>query len=270
MEYRVNSFRDQSEDRHNIFELCSRFACDIISLIDDSTGTQEDSNDEELTKEYMRFRDWLGPNVVQMAQSCIVGPLLNGIKVYDDNTASFELGSFAKGRYRDEFSTMRARIRWICSEVPSLISAYGELYDHEVEPAGELINRALEATAQEDLPDDIYELAEEIETLYLHCCPGARVVRGDEKDIASARETALEAMAFINKEFERRAEVQRRIDSGELEGETTEEKVSTIESSIRALDSEIESLVVKISSIKSERSRLVHDLEEAERLGNAS
>jgi len=259
---RIKAFRDQSEDRHQVFKLCSRFACDILSIIDEVTGVPADLQDEELSEEYVKFRNWLGPNVVSMTQSCVVGPLLNGLSVYEDGTASYTPGVYAQRSFEVTSSTTRSRIRWICSEVPSLIDAYGELYEEELPDAYNLVEKGISALSSSLEDEHLYDLSEQLETLYLHVSPGARVIRGDEKAIAVARGVALEAVHFINQEFEKRKEQQRLIDEGEAEGETTEEQIESLRRSISLLDDQILEAESSLDLFLKNKKMLISKIEE--------
>ena len=53
-ELQIRTFRDQSTDRHEVYELCARFACDILSMIDDATGADPDAGSQEMAEEYVR------------------------------------------------------------------------------------------------------------------------------------------------------------------------------------------------------------------------
>lgn len=269
-ELQIRTFRDQSTDRHEVYELCARFACDILSMIDDATGADPDAGSQEMAEEYVRFRNWLGPNIVQMAQSSVVGPLLHGLTVFEDGSASFYPGSFSKRSHKDVAAGTEGRIRWICSEVPSLISAYGELYDEEVEPAFALVERASGMIENGAKMEELYEVVEELETLYLHCSPGARIVRGDEKAVASARETCLEAVAFINKEYEKRSAAQRLIDSGEAEGESSEEKIEEANKVLALTEDHLQNTLARLDSLKKNKEGILSQIREYERLRDGS
>tara|TARA_Y100000114_G_scaffold157144_1_gene187390 strand:+ start:2102 stop:2932 length:831 start_codon:yes stop_codon:yes gene_type:complete len=263
---KIKSFQDQSADRHQVFKLCSRFACDVLSIIDEVTGTPDEDGDEALNEEYIKFRNWLGPNVVSLAQSCVVGPLLSGLTVYEDGTASYTAGSYAERKFQVGGNVTRGRIRWICSEVPSLIEAYGELYEDEIPDALDLVEKGVAALSTSVEDEDLYDLADQLETLYLHCSPGARVIRGDEKAIAVAQEVALEAVHFINQEFERRKKQQILIDEGKAEGETSEEKIKAFRKSISLLDDQIMQSEASIEDMQRNRKMLVSKMEDLEEI----
>tara|TARA_B100000927_G_scaffold278034_1_gene260246 strand:- start:12328 stop:13158 length:831 start_codon:yes stop_codon:yes gene_type:complete len=269
-ELQIRTFRDQSTDRTEVYELCARFACDVLSMIDDATGTDPENGSPEVAEEYLRFRNWLGPNIVQMTQSSVVGPLLSGLTVFDDGSASFVGGNFTSRKHKDVAMGTEGRIRWICSEVPSLIDAYGELYEEEVEPAIKLVERASFMVENGANPEDLYEIVEELETLYLHCSPGARLVRGDEKAIASARDTCIEAVAFINKEYERRSKIQCQIDAGEVEGETSEEKISNAKRMLEFTEDHIEETSRRLEALNSNRKAILAEIKEYERIRDGS
>ena len=261
---RVRSFGDQDECRDAVARICGRFALDALALIDSSTAEDFDPKSEQ-ARVYKEFRDWLGPQLSLLAQSSVVGPLLNGLTM-DEGGYVFVHSAFdAPDVERSEICTRAGRLAWLCAEIPSLIAAYHELYpEEEAEALAACVEAdALDLSEAADLKR-CDELMPKMEEWYTHAQPGFRIYRGDDAAQDAASKIIDAARERIRVEMERKVEGYRNADSGIGDGEKSEDAIMRLSKSLSDIDAKIALKGREISGLNRERGEILDELELAE------
>tara|TARA_Y100000361_G_scaffold136903_1_gene137903 strand:+ start:1846 stop:2661 length:816 start_codon:yes stop_codon:yes gene_type:complete len=265
----IKSFGDQDQCRSEISKICARFALDAISLIDGSTSGDFDPESPE-AKAYLDFREWLGPELVLLAQASIVSPVLSSMRVDGEGYVYIHSDLPEVQVQRSHVFVKAGRIAWLCAEIPSLDSAYGELYEDESEEAARICKEAdaLDLADEKDL-SRADELLPRLEELYRYAQPGFRIYRGDKEAIAHA-ESLIEAARE-----KLRDEQQRRIDEyissdASGEGHGSLEAVERFSAQLNEIDLKIKRHSKDLEALSFERNKILDDLELAEEALDAS
>lgn len=259
---RVKTFANQDECRASIFSLVSVCVHDILYRLDSATGPYgvddvSEPPDEAMTKQYEEFRDWFGPEVGASIQSMVVGPLLSRISVDGDGYVSI-----SDERYRHflpEGDREKARIAWLCVEIPYLIETYGELEGLEREDALACVEQGLNLIQK--YSDDrakrmATHLLPELEQWFLLSQSGSKILRGDQeglKKFLSGLEAVRERVAELEAERDaakaaiRGESVEVSQDALEAELFRVEEKITKLEKSLGELDKQREAIIEQMS-----------------------
>ena len=270
MMIRVRSFIDQDECRDAVARICARFAADALSLIDKSTAQEFDPS-SEAAEAYREFRDWLGPELSILAQSVVVGSVLGGMSM-DESGYVYIQSDFKPGDdNRNEIMTKAGRLAWLCSEIPSLIDAYHQLYeDEEVQALKDCEEADALDLAEEDDIKRCDVLLPKLEHWYMNSQPGFRIYRGDEEAEKALSEMIAKAKERLRAELQRRVDDYRAADRGESRGEKSIEAIERLTKKLTDLDRDIASKTREVSDLARERSSILDELESAEEAHDAS
>jgi hypothetical protein len=258
---RVRSFLDQDLSRSAVAGLCSRFAVDALALVDSSTTEDFDPKSKE-ARAYTEFRAWLGPQLALLAQSNVVGPVLNGLAFDEEGFVSISVALGPVEVDRSVAFTRAGRLAWLVTEIPSLIEAYRSLYpEEEIEAFAECKEAdALDLAVAADLERSA-QLMPKLEQWYTYAQPGYRIFRGDEDAQAEATKQIEAARERVRAEFERRAKEQQKIDRGEADGEKSIAAMMRLSSDLSRIDSKMAELSREIDRLNGDRGRVLDDLE---------
>ena len=257
----VSTFENQDESRTAVAYMCSRFASDVVALIDSATapGSAEEHGVEApaLTEEYAAFRAWIGPEIASLAQACVVGPVLSGMSVDRSGRVRITPARYTDRRQVQGMDRLLGRLVWLVNEIPSLIDAYGELYEDEVIAAMGDVKRADDLDlAEEEDRRVARELLPELETWYSFAHPGARYVRGDDKAREAGKVLIKEAREYI-KDIEAKKEAELEMVRGkEVPEESREDVIARIELRLTEINSELSRLDRKSARLDEEREAL--------------
>lgn len=267
---RIKSFLDQDSSRGSVGKICGRFALEVLALVDSATAEDFDAGSEE-AKRYVEFREWLGPQVSVLAQSCVVGPLLSATRFGEDGVVDIDHTLKPEVVERSDVFSRAGRIRWLLSEIPSLISEYGELYEREEVEASEFC--ASLTHVDFSLPENRAR-AEEVhpilENWYNLSQPGRRIFRDDEDAIAAMEKAMTHARGVLKAERERRVAEQKDIDAGLIAGEKSSDAENRLNFELESIDEKMFALSREIEILSNDRDRVLDDLEFAEEVNNAS
>ncbi len=270
MMIRVRSFVDQDECRDAVARICGRFAADALSLIDKSTAQEFDPN-SEAAEAYREFREWLGPELSMLAQSVVVGPVLGGMSMDESGYVYIQSDFSSDGKHTDEIMTKAGRLAWLCSEIPSLVDAYHQLYEDEEVQAlkdceeADALNLAEEADIKR-----CDELMPKLEQWYMYAQPGFRIYRGDEEAEKALSDMIARAKDKLRAELQKRVDDYRAADRGESSGEKSLEAIERLTKKLTELDREISSKAREVSDLTRERNTVLDELEFAEEAYDAS
>lgn len=264
---RVKTFADQDRARAFLDRLATSHTADLMLMMDLVT-TDGDGLDAlaamppEATEAYMRFREWMGPRIVQSMLS-VVGTVLQASIVDDDGGVRIDEAGAQAIKAQDERATLAGRLGWLLTEIPSLQDAYGQLYEHEIDEAYDLCAEAdtldLGSTAGWARARAVWPRLEEF---YKWAQPGARISRGDADAIAEARATLEGWSAKID---EQEAEIRRRREM--VAGSVPVEDADDLRATIEECNAQLAILSAEASSADRARKTIQHRISEcSERL----
>ncbi len=261
---RVSNFLDQDSSREAVLRICSKFTAELLLSIDAAIGV-EVSDDSEEAKTYSEFKEWLAGQSTMMAQSHVIGPILNSMQIYNDGVIDISTELPPVQVIRDEVISRRGRVSWLVNEIPSLSDYYGQLYDHEVEEAKADCNSAKSIDwSSPTCLEDNRELFERLDTWFMYAQPGYRIHRGDEDAQAEALEQIEKAKEFVKKEMQRRRDLQKKIDEGVVDGVSSQDLLLKLNADIDEIDSKMSGHYKSIEQLQSERNKMIDELERVE------
>lgn len=186
----VRTFASQDEARVQVSELAAHHTADLLLQMDlvtsDGGGLGElQRADGAEHADYLAFRAWFGPQIHAAIQAA-VGRVLSGAHVDTQGRVVLDLSS--SPRKIDPLVGFAGRLDWLIAEIELLQEAHGQLYADEWPAVDALLAEvdALDLAVPADLAR-ARELWPQLEEAYLHAQAGARIFRGDDAAVASAR-----------------------------------------------------------------------------------
>ena len=260
---RVRTFLNQDEGRASVFNLVSRCVHDVLYRLDSATGPSgvdsvEDPPDPGISAQYEEFRDWFGPEVGASIQSMVVGPLLSRLSVSMGGLASIEDEEYR--HFLPEGDKVRARIQWVCEELPELIENYGQVDGLEREDALACVAQGyalLERYKEKHAKRMAITLLPELEQWFLLCQPGSKSIRGDKESTKAFLDLLDDVKRRVAKLQADQEAAQEAIQSEkpeefsaeamEVELERVEEQIAKLEERLGDLDKRREAIIERLS-----------------------